>query len=161
MEGPLRILLPVCLELECDVFLNVIQNLIARAKLDDHYLDSAFKVGMSGETFSIECEDITMDWLHQNSNEQQIRHTKMLGYWALENYPVLGKKFFGLSWEPPQRNGFLVRGDTQELRPDEIDALVFKKLKLRLIELNVTPSTSQKFKRFIVYPIQVHSCLKS
>lgn len=149
METQIRILLPVCSEVERDVFFKVVQNLISRTKLDEHFLDNAFKIGMTGEEFCIEIEDTTDNWLQRDTEEQQVRQSKILGYWASEHFPVIAKKFYGLKWKPPQRKGIEVVGHEETLSAKEIDEIVFKKLKLRLIELSVTPSTLQKLRLFM------------
>lgn len=150
MPSPLFILLPVCGESTSDVFFNVIRNSIARSKLDEHFLDNALKCGIAGEEFEIEIDDVATDWGQLQSNEQLIRQSKLLGYWAMEHFPALGKKFFGATWVPNERQHIQVVGQADSMNPGDIDKLVFKKLKLRLMELQVSESTAIKLKHFAV-----------
>lgn len=152
---PLYILLPTCTESKTDVFLNILKNSLARSKLDDHYLDNALKLGTSANKFSIELEDVSMNWSELNSKEQQIRQSKLLGFWAIYNFPSLGNKLFGKSWQPPNRRSLQVVGRSKELCPDEIDVIVFRKLKPRVMQLNVSLSTLAKLQHFVSVPANI------
>lgn len=83
---PVHILLPVCVELKPDIFINFIQDTILRLRLDAHYLGNAFKFGMSSEQFSIESDDLAMNWNELTTKDQQIRQSQLLGYWAFVPY---------------------------------------------------------------------------
>lgn len=150
IPSPLSILLPACKESTSDVFFNVIRNSIARSKLDEHYLDNALKCGVGGEEFEIEADDVAVDWGQLQSDEQLIRQSKILGYWAVEHFPALGKKFFGTAWLPSDRQHVQVVGQPDSVSPGDIDKMVFKKMKLRLMELHVSESTANKLKHFAV-----------
>lgn len=142
------------METKHDVFFNIVKTIISRSRVEEDYLDNALKFGLTGEHFRIESEDITRNWAELNTKEQQIRQSKILGYWAIEHFPSLGKKIHGQSWNPPTRESFRIDENSSEtlLSEADIDALVFKKLKLRLLEVNLSKSTSAKLKRFIVDP---------
>ena len=152
---PVLILLPICIELETDVFLNILKNVIGRKKLDDHYIDNALKLGMRSDKFSIEEEDISVSWREKKSRDDQIRQSKLLGYWAINNFPSLGKKLFGSSWQTPNRQSLQVVGHSKVLSAEEIDAMVFQKLKIRVMQLNVSPSTLVKINHFVNVPANI------
>lgn len=137
---PVLILLPICIELETDVFLNILKNVIGRKKLDDHFIDSTLKVGMRSDKFSIEEEDMSVSWSEKKSKDDQIRQSKLLGYWAINNFPPLGKKLFGSSWQTPNRQSLQVVGHSKVISAEEIDAMVFQKMKIRVMQLNVSPA---------------------
>lgn len=143
-----NILLPICVESQSDIFFSVIKNSIERSKLDD--LLNALKWAMNGDPFRIEAEDLSSNWNELESKVQQIRQAKILGLWAIENFPALGKKFFGPSWQPPKRNNIDVVGQAQ-IGPDKLDAIVFQKLKLRVCQLNASPSTLKKLRYLEVH----------
>lgn len=150
---PVYILMPICKESKIDGFLNIIKNAINRAKPNE--LDNALKLGMSADKFSIELEDTTRDWNELGSKEQQIRQWKLLGFWAINNFPSLGKKLFGWSWQAPERTSLQVVGHSQEINAAEMDAIIFQKLKLRVLQLNTGPSTLTKFKHFVNVSINI------
>lgn len=148
---PMYMLLPICTESEHDIFFNILQKVIARSRLDEHPLDKALKLGMMVDDFHIELDDITENWNQLKSDEQQTRQWKILGYWATENFPLLGKKFCGGSWMPPQSRGSLqIIGQPKKMSADEIDGIVFRKLKLRMMKLQLSKSTLDKLKHFII-----------
>ncbi|XP_037037457.1 CAP-Gly domain-containing linker protein 1-like isoform X2 [Bradysia coprophila] len=149
MNIPIKILLPMC-DAKYDVFVSLITNLIGRVKLDEHPEDNALKVGLKGEKFAVELADLTDAWFESSSIVQRIRRNNLLGYWSIAHFPVVGKKFFGLKWEPPQREELEIVGSEEKMCAEEIDDFVSKKLKLRLIELSVSQSTLQKLRLFVV-----------
>lgn len=154
---PFNVLLPVCVETKTDVFLIILKNHVARharSMLDGHYLVNAFMSGMSGEEFSIEAEDISVDWTKLDSESQQIRQWKLLGLWTVNNFPSLLKKLLGKSFRVPQGNVVPVNWNSafEADSPDRIDEFIFPKMKLRNIELNVTESTKIKLKHFTKVP---------
>lgn len=106
---------------------------------------------MAGEGFSIESEDISVNWKQLSSESQQIRQSKLLGLWAINNFPLLGKNFFGESYRAPKRNAVEVTGSSM-IEPDSIDDFIFPKMKLRMIQLNVSESTIVKLKHFVKAP---------
>lgn len=152
---PVLILLPICIELETDVFLNILKNVIGRKKLDDHFIDSALKLGMRYDKFSIEEEDMSVSWSEKKSKDDQIRQSKLLGYWAINNFPSLGKKLFGSSWQTPNRQSLQVVGHSKVISAEEIDAMVFQKMKIRVMQLNVSPSTLVKINHFVNAPANI------
>lgn len=141
---------PVCVETKTDVFLIILKKIVGRSMLDDHYLVSALKSGMS-EGFTIESEDLSVDWTKLDSESQQIRQWKLLGLWAVKNFPSLGKKLFGESYRVPQRSAVPVNGNSA-CEADSLDEFIFPKMKLRNVELNVYGSTMIKFKHFTRVP---------
>lgn len=146
-----HILLPVCTESKFDVFLNILRCVVARSKLDEHHLTKAFMSGMKGKSFAVEMDDLTLSWKHLKSEEQQIRQSKILGCWAIVNFPSLQRKLFGDTHQTPPRNGVSVVGNPQ-MKADNIDEIVFAKMKLRVVELSVSGSTFIKLKHFVKVP---------
>lgn len=155
------ILLPICAELkyekkqEYDVFLKILKNVIGRSKLDKDAIDNAFKLGMRGDEFSINEKDLSENWPILKSFKVQKRLTKLLGYWASNNFPSLGKKLFERSWTPPKRRSLKVNGRSNEISADQIDAFVSQKLDIRLIELSVSQSTLAKVRHFVNCPANI------
>lgn len=146
-----NILLPVCTESKTDVFLNILKNIVARSKINDHYLTDAFMSGMNGEYFEVESDDVSLNWKQLSSETQQICQSKLLGFWTIDKFPSLGKKLFGESYQAPRRNAVKVIGNS-EIEARNIDDLIFSKMKLRVIQLNVCASTFIKLKHFIKVP---------
>lgn len=146
-----HILLPTCNESEEDVFHNVLKSILYRSKYENSFLDNAFKLGMSGGVFPIEEEDLAMNWKQLNSEEQQIRQSKLLGFWAVENFPSLGKQLYGPSWQAKVKS-LQSNTHSKEISAEEINAMIFKKLKLRVLQLNVSDSTLGKLKYFVNVP---------
>lgn len=144
-----HILLPVCAESKFDIFFEILKCYVAHSKLTKNCLIDAFMSGMKGEPFSVEMGDLTRSWKELKSDDQQIRQFKLLGFWAIANFPSLWRKFFGKT-QPP-RNGASVIGHT-ETNADNIDDLLFTKLKVRVIELRVSPSTLNKLNHFVKVP---------
>lgn len=155
ISPPVFILLPICAELEIDVFLKILKNLIGHSKLDKDAIDNAFKLGMSGDEFSIKEKDISENWTILKSIGAQKRLTKLLGYWANNNFSSLGKKFFERSWKPPKRQSLKVKGRSKEMSADEIDAFVSQKLEIRVIQLNISQSTLTKVRHFVNCPANI------
>lgn len=152
-----NVLLPTCIESKNDIFLEILRNIVqrtARTKLDNNYLYTALKSGMKAETFEINSDDTVAHWKDLKSKSEQVRQSKMLGYWAIQNFPSLGKKLFGESWQVPQRKSVAVVGHGY-MKPDELDAVIFRKLKIRLVELSLSESTFSRFKHFVKVPIDI------
>lgn len=147
------VLLPFCVELETDVFLNLLRNVVARSRLDDQQLD-ILKAGMIADTLYIKSDDLLVNWKELNSEPQRIRQLKLLGVWTMYNYPSLGKKLFGESWQAPERKIVEVLGDSVK-SAEAVNEVIFRKMKLRIIELNVSHSTLLKLKQFVRVPIDV------
>lgn len=95
---------------------------------------------MKAETFAINSDDIVAHWKELKLKPEHVRQWKILGYWAIQNFPSLGKKLFGESWQ---------------MKPDEIDAVIFRKLKIRLVELSLSDSTFSRFNHFVKVPIDI------
>lgn len=81
-----------------------------------------------------------MNWSMLNSHEQRIRQSKLLGYWAIQNFSSFGSTLFGKTWKAPERKSIEVVGpsESEELQPEEIDEKIFRKLSLRILEINVS-----------------------
>lgn len=145
------VLLPFCDELETDVFLNVLKHVVGRSKLPfDHHLE-CFKDGMTAHTLYIESNDLLVNWNESDSKSQRIRQMKILGFWTAYNYPIFGKKLFGETWQPPQCKSVEILGDSS-VEVSAINEVVFRKMKLRIMELSVCHSTLAKLKYFVRIP---------
>lgn len=105
----------------------------------DHYLDKAFKDGMAGEC-QIDLNDVA--WSVRRSRQDKISQSILLGRWAIRNYPTFGKILFGDSWQTI---------DSSDVA-DEVDKVLFPKMKCVLVELNVVESTLPNLKHFIKVP---------
>lgn len=151
---PIYVLLPICIESKTDVFLNILKNVLCRSRPLTNFLDNAFISGIAGEKFHVDFDDISVDWKTLTSESRQIRQLKLLGSWAIRHYPSIGKKLIGGAWQPPKKCGVHVTGST-EMTEAEIDIFIFKKMKLRIIELNVSKSTSDKLKYFVRAPMTI------
>lgn len=147
------VLLPFCMELETDVFLNLLRNVVARSRLDDQQLD-ILKAGMIADTLCIKSDDLLVNWKELNSESQRIRQLKLLGVWTMYNYPSLGKKLFGDSWQAPERKIVDVLGVSAK-SAEAVNDVIFKKMKLRIFELNISHSTLLKLKHFVRVPVDV------
>lgn len=143
---PFNILLPVCVQTKTDVFLMILKNSVRRSGALDHYRVSALKSGMS-ENFTIESEDISVDWTKLDSELQQERQWKLIGLWTVNNFPSMVKKLFGELCVVPQRNAIPVNGNSV-FEADSLDEFLFLKMKLRIIELTVCEGTREKLKHF-------------
>lgn len=78
---------------------------------------------------------------------------KLLGFWAIENFPLLVKRFHGPNFEAPERVGLVLNGTL--IDPEEVDSTVFRKLVLRFLQVEATPSTICKLKHFVEVPEMV------
>ncbi|KAJ6648125.1 hypothetical protein Bhyg_03350, partial [Pseudolycoriella hygida] len=138
--------------MEVDIFFNILKNVVLRSRSDDHLVD-ALKFGMTG-TFHIKSKDLLDNWKDMTSTSQRVRQRKLLGYWAIENYPALGRKFFGDTWYPPQSRSVEVLGNSW-ISPHAIDKAIFRKLNIRIIALNVCESTLGRLKHFVEAPSNI------
>lgn len=145
----INILLPKCEDVEVDVFLLILKGAISR-KSDDHYLVSALKFGMSGASFPIEESHLQMSWKDMSTKQQRIHQSRLLGFWTIKNYPLLGKKLRD-SWENSEENGLLTNNQTR-MSSDEINAIISRKLKLRVLQLDVCAGTVDRLKEFVNAP---------
>lgn len=157
---PLYIILPICTEANVDIFINILKNAVSRMRMAESHLENAFRAGMAGEILSIHEYDISVNWEELHSKTQQIRQCKLLGYWAIHNYPLLGKKLFGESYNPPERKSVMVtdKENSSLMTADEVDSFIFPKMKLRAMELNVSQSTWVKLKHFVKVPATIRKC---
>lgn len=149
---PVNILLPFCFELDIDVFFIILKNVVARTRMDDPNFES-IRAGMT-DPIHVELEDISVNWKELKTKSQQSRQLKLIGFWAVHNYPTLGKKLLGETWSPPQRSSIEIPGGSV-MTANQIDAVIFEKLKLRIIELRVEKSTLIRLKHFVTAPESV------
>lgn len=147
---PLYLLLPIFTELKEDVFLKLLQKIVSRTKFGDG-IESLFTSGMTANTLFIEWEDLSSN---RKDETQQIRLSKLMGFWAVNNFPSLGRKLLGECWNPPEDRTVNI-GNQQTMYDKEMDAIVLQKLKLRVIELSVVSSTFDKIKHFVTVPASV------
>lgn len=145
-------MLPVCVEWNEDVFVSILKNVVARTKFEDNYL-SGFKAGMTSDQFDIGSDDMSVNWKTLNSRAQRIWQSKLVGFWCSNNYPLIGKKLFGEVWEAPQRKSVTSNGTA--IHADEVDTIVFQKMSLRLVELSVSASTTDRLKWFVKAPSSI------
>lgn len=154
---PLYVVLPFCTQFSCDVFLDVLKKVVARTKLGDNHIEGAFISGMEAKVLFIEPEDLSTDWTEKSSKSKQIRLSKLIGFWSVNNFPSLGKKVFGGRWQPFEERKIVI-GDGA-LLPDiddkELDSIIFQKFVIRVIQLNVNSSTFAKVKHFVAVPASV------
>lgn len=144
------ILLPYCVELNKDLLLEILKNVVWRSRMDDHYVD-ALKYGMTAKTLCVKLNDLIVDWKELTSNSQQLRQYRLLGYWAMHNFPALGKKLFGDTCKAVQRQSIeVLRSET--MSSDAVDTVIMRKMKLRSIELDVCQSTLSKLRHFVETP---------
>lgn len=150
---PMNFLLPVCVETD-DAFFSIVKTIINRKSIDENYVDSSLKLGMSGDTFCIHSEDLLMNWSTMTSRKQKIRQFKLLGYWSIQNFSSFGKIVFGKTWNAPQRKNIQVvrPSGIVELQPDEVDEKIARKLSLRILEINLSSSTMAKLKYLVNVP---------
>lgn len=148
-----HILLPTCNKAEDgeDVFLNVVKKIFSRSRYENNYLDNSFKMGLSGDAFHIEKEDLSMEWNQLTSEDQKSRQAKLLGYWSIVNFPSLGKQLWGPSWRA-QVKTLQFNNDSIEMNTEEINVMMAKKIVLRVLHLNVSESTLGKLKYFVNIP---------
>lgn len=150
------ILLPTCVEHDTDddVFLSIVKNTVGRSKLTKNVLE--FKTGMSGKQIQVVPDDLLLNW-KESTSENRKNQFKLLGFWAVTNYPSIGKKLFGGDWQAPERISVKIVG-SEVMDEVAVDAIIFKKMQLRIVELNVCPSTCEKMKHFVRAPITVAKC---
>lgn len=144
------VLLPVFSAMEQDIFLGILKKTVRRrSRLGEDNLCNAFASGLSATTLSIDFEDMSAKDV--SSKSQEIRMSKLLGFWAASKFPLLGKKYFGDSWCMKEKRTITI-ADQQTMSPDEFDAWIMKEIKLRVIELTVCHSTRAKMKHFVTVP---------
>lgn len=78
----------------------------------------------------------------------------MIGIWAARHYPLIGKKLNGVTWEPPKKYNVQMT-ESVEIEEQESHNIVSKKMKLRIIEVNVCKCTSKKLKYFVPAPMDI------
>lgn len=149
---PVYLLLPIFTELKEDVFLNLLKKIVARTKFGDG-IESLFTSGMTAKTLFIKSKDLSSN-RNDGTMSQQIRLSKLMGFWAVNNFPSLGRKLLGECWNPPEDRTVNI-GNQQTMDDKEMDAIVFQKLKLRVIELSVSSSTFSKIKHFVTVSASV------
>lgn len=151
---PVCVLLPWCWKAKTDVFLNILKNIIARSKLISSAFDNALMVGMTSNSLAIESNDLSADWGTRRSSSEQIRQWKMLGFWAIDNFPSFCKRLHGEKWQAPKRIGAIINGNAMKV--EDFDAIISKKMKLRIMVLDVRQSTiDEKLKFFVQVPNQM------
>lgn len=161
-KNPMYVLLPICVEFEHDVFLNLLRNVVSRVgrtKWTDHCLDNAFKSGMTAENIVVGEEEVTSNWKNCNTQQNRILQSKLLGHWSVTNCPTFGKVFFGKNWLPSKENlvKFETRNCTKIMTAAEIDRVIFPKLKCYVVELDVCETTLTNLKHFVKVPInEIH-----
>lgn len=151
---PIYILLPVCVEAQTDLFLNILRNVVAHSRYYDVFLEDALISGMLGERFSVDSYDLSVNWNILNSKSRQIRQAKLIGFWTARNYPLIGKKLIGGAWQPPKTNCIEIIG-SNAINEEEIEAIIFKKMGLRIMELSVSHSTLTKLKYFVKVSVAI------
>lgn len=151
---PVYILLPFYTELKLDVFVTILKKVVSRKKSSDDYVVGAFTSGMSAKTLFIESEDLLVNCNDEISMPQLIRLVKLLGFWAVNNFPSLGRKLLGEIWMPSKERTVNI-GNQKIMDDKQMDATMFQKFKLRVIELSVSDSTWVKVKHFVDVPASV------
>lgn len=154
---PPYFLLPYCPESKIDAFFGVLKSIINRKSIDENCYDSSLKSAMNGENFCIDSMDLVMNWSMLNSHDQRIRQSKLLGYWAIQNFTSFGNVLLGKAWKAPERKSIKVVGssESEEMQPEEIDEKIFQKLSLRILEIGVSNSTLAKLKNLVSVPITI------
>lgn len=152
------ILLPVCVELEHDVFFNILKNVVgrvSRSKLAEHYVDNAFKTGMTADEIILREDDVLSSWKMDKSSEASVRKWQILGYWSRTHCPGFAKIFFGESCNPPQENIVKLKSmhDTKTMTSDEVHKVISQKMECAIVELNISESTVTNLKHFVSVPI--------
>lgn len=145
------LLLPVLTVLKKDVFLHLLTKTLARKKFGDG-IESAFTSGLTAKTLFLKSKDISAN-VNDETMSQQIRLSKLMGFWAVNNFPSLGRKLLGDSWNPTEDRTVTIENQTMDDK--EIDAIVSQKLKLRVIQLSVSSSTLSKIKHFVSVDVSV------
>lgn len=149
---PLYLLLPVFIELKQDVFLKMLRKIVSRTKFGDG-IESSFTSGMTAKTLFINLEDLSAN-CNDDDKELLIRLSELMGFWAVNNFPSLGLKLLGECWNPTEDRTVSI-GNQQTMNDKEMDAIVFQKLKLRVIELSVSRTTLSRIKHFVTVPTYV------
>lgn len=150
---PVYLLLPICVELETDMFFHILKTIVDRKRVDDNDQLKLFKKGMTAEKLLIEPDDISKNcWKDQQLKSNKERQFKLLGFWTIQNFPLFGKNLFGRSWQAPERKWVGFSENAPAIKPEKIDTAVFQKMKLRIIELCVSDSTLNKLKYFVRVP---------
>lgn len=151
---PIHVLLPTCDETNTDVFYEILKSGVLHTRLHDNVHVNSMISGMAGETFEVDQDDLSVDWKELTSNSRQIRQSKLLGFWAARHYPLIGKKLIGAAWHPPKECNVRV-SEPIEITEEGIDNIVSKKMKIRIIEINVCKGTSKKLNYFVRAPMTV------
>lgn len=153
---PTYILLPLYSELQPDVFLEILKKIVARTRLGEDYIESAFITGMDSKTlFMKSCEDLSAVSNEHISKSKQIRLFKLMGFWAVNNFPLLGKKLCGEAWQPPKERKIIFGNGETVMDDKQIDEFISPKFKIRVIELSVSNSTWIKIKHFVAVPSNI------
>lgn len=152
------VLLPICVESKYDVFFNLLKNVVGkvgRARFTEYFLDNAFKSGMTNESIQIDEDDVSLDWKICNSKREAIRQSHLLGHWSTKNSPTFGKVMLGDAWQAPEGKSVMVerRKGIESFPTEEIDKIIFKKMKCHLVQLNVKMTTLPNLKHFVKVPI--------
>lgn len=145
------IVLPLCVESEFDIFLNVLKCAVARTKFDENELVREFMAAINGKKFDIKTKDLTRNWMSMKSPSQQIRQINLIGFWTIKNFPTLSYKLFGETFQPQPRDDIFVVGNAQ-FESNKIDEIISMKMQLRVVELSVNESTFNKLKHFVKVP---------
>lgn len=151
---PMCVLLPTCLETDTDVFFEILKSVILHTRLHDNFHIPSIISGMVGETFQVDTQDLSDDWKTLTSHSRQVRQSKLLGFWAARHYPLIGKKLIGASWQPHNICN-VEMSELTEITEEEIDQIVSKKMKIRIIELNVCKGTLKKLNYFVRAPMSI------
>lgn len=80
-----HILLPFCLETDYDIFFNALKCVVGRvgrAKFTEHFLDNAFKSGLTAVEMVVDEDDISLSWKRRYSKEEVIKQSKLLAFWC-------------------------------------------------------------------------------
>lgn len=152
------ILLPVCVEFEHDVFFNILKNVVGRvgrSKLAEHYMDNAFKTGMTADEILIQENEVSSSWKIDKSSEASVRQSQMLGYWSRTHCPGFTKIFFGESCKPLQENVVKLKSidGTKTMTSVEVDKVILPKMECAIVELSICESTVMNLKHFVHVPI--------
>lgn len=145
--GPIYVLLPFYTEFSCNVFLDILKKIVSRTRLGDNEIESAFISGMGAGTLFRKPEDFSTKCTENSPVSKQVRFAKLLGIWAADNFPSLGKKLMGERWQPP--NGRMANELIYENK--QMQSII----QLRVIELRVECSTFEKVKHFVQVPASV------
>lgn len=152
------VLLPTCVECKYDVFFNLLKHVVGKvghARLTEHFLDNAFKSGMMNDSIQIDEDDVSLDWTICNSKREGIRQSQLLGHWSTTNCPNFGKVMIGDTWQAPEGKSVMVktRKGVLPFAADEIEKIIFEKMKCHLVQLNVKTTTLSNLQHFVQVPI--------